>query len=150
MTRIEDNFGMGLVRIPFYDKSALGHNGGIDGFLSSAAYFPEEEVSIAYTTNGVILPMNDIMIGALSIYFNKPYTLPEFRESLQLSSEELDVYLGTYSSPEFPLKITISKKGNTLIGQATGQPSFPLEAYDAHVFKFVQAGLTLEFFSLVL
>lgn len=101
MTRIVDNFGTGLVRIPFYDKSALGHNGGIDGFLSSAAYFPEDKVSIAYTSKGVIMPMNDILIGALSIFFDKPYSLPEFKESLQLSSEELDIYLGTYSSSEF-------------------------------------------------
>ncbi|MEX2567427.1 MAG: hypothetical protein WD431_15895 [Cyclobacteriaceae bacterium] len=81
----------------------------------------------------------------MSIYFNKKYDLPEFRESLQLSSEELDVYLGTCSSPELPLKITISKEGNNLMGQATGQSAFRLEAYGDHVFKFNQAGLTLEF-----
>ncbi|SHN15920.1 CubicO group peptidase, beta-lactamase class C family [Cyclobacterium lianum] len=145
MTRIVDNFGMGLFQIPFYDKTALGHNGGIDGFQSNAAYFPEEKVAIAYTSNGVILPINDILIGALSIYFDKPYALPEFKEGLKLSSEELDAYLGTYSSPDFPLKLTITKDEQTLIGQATGQPSFPLEAYDTHVFTFIQAGLTLEF-----
>jgi D-alanyl-D-alanine carboxypeptidase len=145
MTRIVDNFGTGLVKIPFYDKFALGHNGGIDGFLSSAAYFPEDRVSIAYTSNGVVMPMNDILIGALSIYFNKPYTLPEFKEGPELSSEDLDVYLGTYSSSDFPLKVTITKKGNILMGQAIGQPAFSLEAYDTHVFRFVQAGLTLEF-----
>ncbi len=32
-----------------------------------------------------------------------------------------------------------------LIGQATGQPSFPLEAYETDKFQFSQAGLKLEF-----
>ena len=64
---------------------------------------------------------------------------------LQLAPEDLDVYLGVFSSTGFPLKITISRKGNVLIAQATGQPSFSLEAYETHKFKFDQAKLKLEF-----
>ena len=57
----------------------------------------------------------------------------------------MDKYLGVYSSPNFPLKVTITKKENVLVGQATGQPSFPLEAYETDKFQFSQAGLNLEF-----
>ena len=91
------------------------------------------------------MPMNDILIGALSIYFGKDYTLPDFKPSLELKGEDLDQYLGVYSSSSFPLKITISKKDNVLIGQATGQSSFPLEAFELHKFRFDQAMLKLEF-----
>ena len=42
MMTLEDGYGMGLFQIPFYDKKAYGHNGGIDRFQSSAAYFPPE------------------------------------------------------------------------------------------------------------
>ncbi|MGB5783584.1 MAG: peptidase, partial [Eudoraea sp.] len=80
-----------------------------------------------------------------SIYFGKEYALPEFNPPLDLKPEELDTYLGIYSSPDFPLKITISKEKNKLIGQATGQSSFPLEAYEPSKFKFDQAGLKMEF-----
>jgi CubicO group peptidase (beta-lactamase class C family) len=145
MEKLMDNFGIGMFRIPFYDKSAFGHTGGIDGFQSNAAYFPDEKVSIAYTSNGVGMAMNDIMIGTLSIFFGKEYSLPEFKAPLKFTSEALDIYLGVYSSPSFPLKITISKNGNILTGQATGQPSFPLEAYEANKFKFDPAKLKLEF-----
>jgi len=31
------------------------------------------------------------------------------------------------------------------MGQGTGQPAFPLEAYDENKFRFEQAGLTIEF-----
>ncbi len=145
MTDIQDGLGMGLMQLPFYERSAYAHNGGIDGFQSSAAYFPEDKVTIAYISNGVVLSMNDILIGALSIYFGKEYELPDFKPALELTSEQLDPYLGTYSSADFPLKVTITKKENTLIAQATGQPTFPLEAYEEHKFKFEQAGVKLEF-----
>jgi hypothetical protein len=145
MTKLVDVFGMGMIQIPFYERKAFGHTGGIDGFRSMAAYFPDEEVSIAYTTNGMVMPMNDIMIGALSIYFGKDYSLPEFKEPLKIAPGQLDLYVGTYSSPGFPLKVTISRKDSTLVGQATGQPSFALEAYEPNKFKFDAAGLKLEF-----
>ena len=147
MMEIEDGYGLGMFQVPFYDKKAFGHNGAIDGFQSNAYYFPVEDVSVAFIANGLAMPINDIMIGALSIYFGKEYTLPEFKETaaLILQSGDLDKYLGVYSSPDFPLKVTITKKENVLVGQATGQPSFPLEAYETDKFKFDQAGLKLEF-----
>lgn len=145
MIKIEDGYGMGLFQAPFYDKKAYGHNGGIDGFQSNAFYFPQEKVSVAYTSNGVVTPVNDILIGVLSIYFGREYALPEFNPPMDLKPEELNKYLGIYSSPDFPLKITISKEKNKLIGQATGQSSFPLEAYEPNKFKFEQAGLKMEF-----
>jgi CubicO group peptidase (beta-lactamase class C family) len=145
MKKLVDGFGIGMFQIPFYERMAFGHTGGIDGFQSMIGYFPDEKVSIAYTSNGVVMPMNDILIGALSIYFGKDYILPDFKPAMELTSAALDKYLGVYSSPDFPLKVTITKNGNTLIGQATGQPSFPLEAFEKDKFKFDQAMLKLEF-----
>lgn len=147
MMEIQDGYGLGIFQVPFYDKKAFGHNGAIDGFQSNAYYFPMENVSVAFLANGLAMPINDIMIGALSIYFGKEYSLPDFTATtaLSLKSEDLDTYLGVYSSTGFPLKVTISKKENVLIGQATGQPSFPLEAYEVDKFQFTQAGLKLEF-----
>lgn len=145
MKKLVDGFGIGLFKIPFYDKIGFGHNGGIDGFQSNAVYFPTEHVAVAYTSNAVDMPMNDILIGALSIYFGREYELPSFSKTIELTSKELDQYLGVYKSEKFPLDITITKKGNNLIGQATGQPSFTLECYKKHHFRFNQADLKLTF-----
>lgn len=145
MMEIEDGFGLGMFPVPFHDKKGYGHTGGIDGFQSNAFYFPKQKMSIAYTGNGIVMARNDLMIGVLSIYYGMDYEMPDFKPALTLTSEELDKYLGVYSSPTFPLKITITKKDQTLIGQATGQPSFPLQAVEQDIFRFEQAGLTLEF-----
>jgi D-alanyl-D-alanine carboxypeptidase len=146
MKTMTDNYGMGLFQIPFWSRKGFGHNGGIDGFASNVAYFPEDSLAIAYCTNGQVYSMNDILIGALDIYFNLPYKIPTFKTYL-VKPEELDKYIGIYSSKQIPLKITITKNENQneLIGQATGQPSFPLEAVEKDKFKFDTAGVVLEF-----
>ena len=145
MTTVTDQFGFGLIQVPFYDMKGYGHTGGIDGFQANAFHFPTEKVSIALTSNGVVYPLNDIILGALSIYFGKEYQLPLFKEAIILTPEELDTFVGVYSSAAFPLKLTVSRNGNTLIAQGTGQPSFPLECVEKNKFKFDQAGLELEF-----
>ena len=147
MKTITDGYGMGLIQIPFGTRRAYGHNGGIDGFQSSLGYFPEEGVAIAYCTNGVVYPMNDILIGALSIYFNRSYSVPTFiaLPPFAVTTEDLDKYLGVYSSIQIPLKITITKNATTLVAQATGQSSFPLDATEKDKFKFEAAVINLEF-----
>lgn len=146
MKTIKSGFGLGLFQVPFYDLKGFGHTGGIDGFQSNVYYFPEQKVSIALTSNAVDFPLNDIVIGALSIYWDKEYKLPVFEKEIVLKSEDLDQYLGIYSAPNFPIKLTISKDGNTLKGQGTGQPAFALECFETDKFKFDQAKLKLVFY----
>lgn len=144
MQTIKDHYGMGLIQIPFYDKTGFGHTGGIDGFRSVFAYFPTGEISFAYTSNGLHFKGNDISIAILSAAYDKPFEIPEFT-SYELTGEELDEYIGIYSSKQLPLKMTITKTDNQLFGQGTGQPSFPLEATEKDKFEFKQAGVVLEF-----
>ncbi len=144
MKTIKDNYGMGLFQIPFYDKKGYGHTGGIDGFSSVFSYFQDGNISYALTSNGTNFNNNDISIAVLSAIYDKPYDLPEF-STYEVQSEDLDSYLGVYVSEQIPLKISVTKDNATLIAQATGQSSFPLEATEKDKFKFDQAGVVLEF-----
>lgn len=145
MKTMEDGYGLGVFELPFYDKMGIGHNGAIDGFQSMAAYFAEEKLAITYLGNGVSMSVNDILLGALSIYFGKDYKLPEHKPTIEVTSEALDAYLGIYSSPSFPLKITVTNHENILMAQATGQGAFPLEAFEKHKFRYELAGIELIF-----
>ncbi|WP_353127238.1 serine hydrolase domain-containing protein [Parapedobacter pyrenivorans] len=145
MQTIKDGYGMGLFQIPFHEKQALGHSGGIDGFRSTWGYFPEERVSFALTSNGAAMNTNDVAIAVLSAVFNKPYDIPVF-SNYQLKEDEVQQYLGVYASTQLPIKITITNEGNTLLAQATGQPSFRLEATAKDKFKFDPAGVVIEFY----
>ncbi|MDX1364204.1 MAG: serine hydrolase domain-containing protein [Arenibacter latericius] len=144
MQTLKDNYGMGLFKMPFYEKYSFGHTGGIDGFSSMFGYFPEEKSAFALTSNGSNFNNNDIAIALLSALFNRDFTVPSF-ETYEVSSDDLEMYLGVYSSPSFPLKISITKSGAILMAQATGQPSFNLDATEKDKFKFDQAGIVMEF-----
>jgi D-alanyl-D-alanine carboxypeptidase len=144
MKTMKDNYGIGLFQIPFYGKLGYGHTGGIDGFSSVFSYFADGNIAYALTSNGTNYINNNISISVLSAVYDSPYDIPEFT-NYEVSSEDLDQYLGIYASKQLPLKITVTKDNRTLIAQATGQPSFPLEATEKDVFKFDQAGVVLEF-----
>ncbi|WP_123773914.1 serine hydrolase [[Flexibacter] sp. ATCC 35103] len=145
MKTIKDKYGMGIMELPYFERKSYGHNGAIDGFRSLLDYFPEEKLALAITSNGAMgYDNNSVLLCALSSYFNKPFTMPVFT-SITVTAETLDPYLGTYGSAQIPLKIDITKKDNILVAQATGQPSFPLEATAANIFKFDAAGIILEF-----
>ncbi len=145
MMDLENGLGMGMFQVPFYEKKAYGHTGGIDGFQANSFYFPEEKVAVSYTSNAVDMPVNDIIIGVLSIYFGRNYELPEFKPAVKIADSTLESYEGEYSAPNLPLKLTITKREGSLMGQGTGQPAFPLTAVSKTEFKYDQAQLQIEF-----
>lgn len=144
MKTISDGYGMGIFPVPFHNKNGYGHNGGIDGFTSVLGYIPEDKVSVALASNGNRYTNNNVIIALLSAYYGQPFEIPTFT-TIKVQSKDLDKYLGVYASAQIPLKITITKEGDTLFGQATGQPSFPMEAVEKDIFEFAQAGVRLEF-----
>lgn len=144
MKTIKDKFGMGMFEFPYPDKKIYGHTGGVDRFKSVLTYLPKEKLAIAFCSNGKDYDNNNVLLCVLSSYFNDSFQMPIFT-NIEIKPESLDQYLGLYGSLQIPLKITITKSETSLIGQATGQPSFPLEASATNTFKFDQAGVVLEF-----
>lgn len=149
MTNIQERWGMGIMQIPFFDKTSFGHNGGIDGFQSHLSYFPDQDVTLAFTANGLNYSLNDILIGILSIYFGLPFEIPSFNQpTLTLSSSQKQRYIGSFSSGQLPMDIKIFIEKDQLKAQASGQPSFPLTATNDTTLRFDPAGVIMKFDSL--
>ncbi|KFF05824.1 serine hydrolase domain-containing protein [Flavobacterium reichenbachii] len=144
MKTIKDKYGMGILEFPYFERKSYGHNGAIDSFRSIAGYFPSEKLALAITSNGMGYDNNSILLCAFSSYFHKPFVMPNFN-TVSITAETLEQYLGTYASLQIPIKITISKKENTMTAQTAGQPSFSLEPTAANIFKFDAAGIVMEF-----
>ncbi|TVR88756.1 MAG: class A beta-lactamase-related serine hydrolase [Saprospirales bacterium] len=145
MTNPVNGFGMGIFQLPFYDMIMWGHTGGIDGYMSVFAWHEKKQLAVSANFNGLSMSMNDILIATLSLYLGKDFEIPEITAPMVLSEEELIQYTGYYTSETFPLNIRITAEGNTLMGQATGQPPFPLEPRGDHIFTLDQVGLRLTF-----
>jgi hypothetical protein len=138
----------GMEPFTFAGKTFYGHTGGADNYGAWLAYLPEEKLAVAYTTNAKVYPVRDIMNGIMDIYYNKPFQIPAF-ESVAVSPEVLDKYVGVYSTPDAPVKFTITKQGATLYAQPPGAGSaVPLEATAQDKFKLdngTPAGIVFEF-----
>ena len=78
MIPMEDMFGLGIAYIPFYEKLGYGNQGYVDAFQATTIYFPIEQVTITFMSNGNVINHDDVIIGALSIYFGREYEFPEF------------------------------------------------------------------------
>lgn len=144
MKTINKGYGSGLMQIPFYDKIGYGHRGGIDKFTSVFSYFPDENISFVLMSNGSNYNNNEIPVNVLSAVFNRSFDIPEF-STYNIKGDELDKYIGIYISKEIPIKIAITRDGENLVAQATGQSATSLESVAKDVFKFTKAGITLEF-----
>ena len=145
MTKTVNNYGMGIFKAPMGPNNfGYLHDGGIDGFISHASYFPNDSLFIGITSNGFNYTMNNLVINTYKFSKGAPITLPDLT-SVRLNEEELDNYIGVYSAPNFPLKITILTNSGNLMAQATGQPAFPLTAKSKQKFTFEDAGITIIF-----
>ncbi len=139
-----DGLGLGMEPFTFAGKTFYGHAGGGDNYGAWLSYEPEEKLAVAYTTNAKVYPVENIVRGVVDIYDNKPFTIPAL-ESLAISPEVLDKYVGVYSSPEAPVKWTITRDGGTLFFQPLGaQSAVPLEATAQDKFQ-IQGAAVFEF-----
>ena len=138
----------GMEHFTFAGKTFYGHTGGADNYGAWLAYMPDERLALAYTTNAKVFPVKDIVNGVMDIYYNKPFQIPAF-ESIAVSPEVLDKYVGVYSTPEAPVKFTITRNGATLYAQPPGAGSaVPLETTAQDKFKLdngTAVGIVFEF-----
>jgi D-alanyl-D-alanine carboxypeptidase len=143
MKTIRDGDGLGMETFAFAGKTFYGHTGGGDNYGAWLAYLPEEKLAVAYATNAKVYPVVDIVRGVVDIYYGNPFQIPTF-ESIAVSPEVLDRYVGVYSSPEAPVKFTITRDGSTLYFQPPGQTAVPLEATAQDKFK-IEGAVVIEF-----
>jgi D-alanyl-D-alanine carboxypeptidase len=142
MKTMRDGEGMGMEPFTFAGKTLYGHTGGSATSGAWLAYYPEEKLAMAYTTNAKVYPVVNIVSGVFDIYWNRPFEIPSF-DVLKISPEILDQYVGVYSAPGAPVKWTVTRNDSTLFIQE-GQSAIPLEATANDKFT-ITTGVTLEF-----
>ena len=106
------------------DRDAQGerwirHGGGINGFMSYAAWVPERQVFVAVLSNA----MGGGNPGKLarSLALEALGRATKERVAITLDEKTLDKYLGEYElSPAF--KLTVTREGQRVFVQGTNQP----------------------------
>jgi CubicO group peptidase (beta-lactamase class C family) len=133
-TPFKDDYAFGLV-VSTKGRKQIGHNGGIEGFNTAMAYYPDSKVVVAVLAN-VNGPSPDQMLTKLA---GVAHGDPENKE-ITLSSDVLTRYVGVYAmGPGVNMNITLAD--GQLISQMTGQGKVPLFAKSETTFfpKVVEA-----------
>ena len=143
MKTMEDGMGRGLFQIPFFKRAAMGHNGGIDKFISQFGYFEQDGLSIAACSNGGRFNSNDVLIAVLSAYYGEKWSKPDLRYTLTEANKK--ALAGNYFESSTGLELEIIIKENALFGRIIGQPSFPLDPFGKGKLLYAPLQVILEY-----
>ncbi|HKS27173.1 MAG TPA: serine hydrolase [Pyrinomonadaceae bacterium] len=110
-----------------FGTEIVWHNGGTRGYHSFAGFDKKKGLGVVVLSNSAN-DIDDIGLHLLeSRYPLARYEPPKERKAIQLDAKILDAYVGQYElAPSFV--ITITRDGNRLYAQATGQPQIELFA----------------------
>jgi CubicO group peptidase (beta-lactamase class C family) len=134
MKTMKGGEGMGMEPFMFAGRTLYGHTGGSGSSGAWLAYYPEERLAFSYTTNAKIYPVSNIVNGVFEIYWNRPFQIPAF-DAFDVRPQILDRYVGVYSNPSAPAKLTFTRDGATLYFQPAGNSAVPIEATAENKFK---------------
>lgn len=140
---VRAGYGLGLASTIDLPYPVLGHNGGIDGFLSTYGYSPSRDVGYAVLINATHAPEALRRLSSLAIRYLKRDVVPPVLEAMALPATALTAFEGYYhrANPrsqllqalEYPLSgIDVRRAGDHLVMTPTwGAPERLVAVNDA-------------------
>jgi CubicO group peptidase (beta-lactamase class C family) len=122
-------YGFGLVMDSLAGHFRVSHGGGINGFTSALAHFPDDGVTVAVLDNTGNVSPDQLADRLARVALGIP--LPVLRD-LSLTAAERARYTGTYALGTLTLRIF--EQGDSLMAQATGQGADRLRSQGQHRF----------------
>jgi len=140
------DYGFGLMKVEFFDKTGFGHDGRIDGFISNAFIFPNDNLSITYLSNVFGWDIRTLYVEIMGYNFKTDYVDNNKYSTLKLTKEDLSHFEGVYTKRKKTLKIT--EKNSVLILNIHEIPSvnFALTPITKNRFKNEIMGIEIEFY----
>ena len=146
--------GVGTFSTPY--GRAFFKEGHDEGWGHYSICFPDKKIAVVIMTNNdngesIFKEFLDYSIGDTFTpwrwenYIPYNYIPPPVTNIYKVTTEDLDQYLGIYSSKQLPIKISITKNNLNLIAQATGQNTLTLQASEKDKFGYAEEGIVLEF-----
>jgi CubicO group peptidase (beta-lactamase class C family) len=136
----KDNYALGLMVRTVNGRKIIEHAGGIEGFNTYLAYFPEDKLTVAALGNLNGSAPDQIGKNLAALAHGEKVVLPSERKEITVLPKILEEYVGTYQlEPQVNIMITL--EGGQLMAQVSGQGKMPLFASsdDKFFYKAVDA-----------
>ena len=143
MTSIRGGNGMGTFPFEFGSSTAFGHEGRINEYYTTLLHFPKEKLSIAYCTNGMLFPRDDIIKAVVAICMGENIELP-YSNTDRYRKVNLDGFMGKYESRFMPISVECKKNSTGLVVTTQGT-DFKTEPIKKDYFANEQYGYFFEF-----
>ena len=144
-TPFKDKYGFGLFVDTKDGHKVIQHGGGIEGFNTSLAFYPDDKLTVIVLGNLNGSAPDQIAEDLGKIALGQHVILPSERKVVEVSPKILQEYAGVYQlSPTFSITMTV--EDGHLMTQATHQPKFPLFAASEARFFLKVVPAEVEFF----
>jgi CubicO group peptidase (beta-lactamase class C family) len=124
-------YGYGWLIDTQHNRDRTSHDGGIDGFHTNLARFPDEQITIIVLSNleTEASSVNKIGRDLAAILFGEAYELPKKREAIKIDPAVYEAYVGQYKfAPSTSLSVygdkmifTVTTESQRIFTQFTGQ-----------------------------
>jgi hypothetical protein len=128
------HYGFGLGRDTLAGHPVIRHAGGINGFISDNAWFPDIQMSVTVLTNSGAARANDLLNQVARAALGVPLVRPPKRVAMSVAG--LERYAGTYAMmlPGGAKDFRFFVKDGQLFGQLEGQGANPVIPYGNDTF----------------
>lgn len=123
-----NSIGLGWHIVDLFGSTITWHNGGTGGYRAYIGFDDARDRGVVVLSNSVVSP-DDIGFHLLQprVPLDVPPAPPVERVEIQLDASKLEPLVGVYElSPAF--RLTVTREGAALYGQATGQGRIRLHA----------------------
>jgi CubicO group peptidase (beta-lactamase class C family) len=142
-TPFKQDYAFGLGVSTQSGHKMIAHDGGIEGFNTALAYYPDDKLVVAVLAN-LNGPAGQIAGNLAKVALGEKVVLPTERKEITLSPEILKQYVGTYElAPNFSLAITL--ENGQLVSQGTNQGKAPMFAESVTMFFLKLVDAQIEF-----
>ncbi len=120
-----NNYGFGVTIQESKGRRRIWHGGGIQGFNTALAYYPDTEVAVVVLGNLNGQAPAQIATQLEALAHGEQVLLTSERTEIKLSLERLQAYVGTYQlAPQVTISMTLD--GEQLMTQLSGQRKLPV------------------------
>ncbi|HPC10678.1 MAG TPA: serine hydrolase [candidate division Zixibacteria bacterium] len=131
-----ENYGYGWMVAERFGRREISHGGGIDGFTSVIARYPDDRLTIIVLCNNMSANAAGLGSTLAAIMFDQPYDRPVRKTPAAADPASFDALVGVYWVGDNSYRV-IRRDGDNLYSQRTGGPVFQVfpEAPDKFFFE---------------
>jgi len=135
-------FGLGIETTGGHRR--ISHGGGIEGFNTDLAYYPDDKLTVVVLANLNGPAAGDIAGKLAAVAHGETVTLPNERKEITLDSKALSRFVGVYRMPGGD-PMVVALDGNQLTTKLDGQSALPIFPQSETMFFLKAVDAQVEF-----